>query len=166
MRLRRLGPDDWRAYRAIRLRALATDPDAFGDTFAAADARPESSWPERLGLSDRATVLAEADDGTAIGMAAGGPVDGQPDVAGLYGMWVAPEARGQGVGMALVDWVTAWAVEAGYPAIGLGVTTTNASAIRLYERAGFRPIGERHRLREDSELEIELMGRSLIGEDR
>lgn len=160
MRLRRLGPDDWPTYRAIRLRALASDPDAFGDTLAAAEARPESSWPERLALTDRATVLAEADDGTSIGMAAGGPTD-RPDLAGLYGMWVAPEARGQGVGMALVEWVVAWAIETGHPAIGLAFTTTNATAERLYRRAGFVSTGERHPLRDDTDLEVELMERQL-----
>lgn len=156
MRLRRLAPDDWRAYREIRLRALATDPDAFGATLAAALARPESTWWERLALIDHVTVVAQDDAGRPIGMATGGPAD-RPGIAGLYGMWVEPAARGRGVGMALVEWVTAWASEAGYPAIGLGVTTTNEAAKRLYERAGFVATGERHPLRDDTDLEMELM---------
>ncbi len=45
-------------------------------------------------------------------------------------MWVAPEARGSGVGAALMDAVESWAREAGYENIGLGVTTVNAPAVR------------------------------------
>jgi ribosomal protein S18 acetylase RimI-like enzyme len=156
MRIRCLPPDEWPAYRAFRLRALETDPDAFGETVTHALGMDEAAWRGRLDRSDRAVIVAEDQTGL-LGMAAGGPAEGYPGVAGLYGMWVAPEARGRGVGAALVEAVRSWAREMGYEAVGLGVTTTNASAIRLYERAGFVDTGERHPLRVGSELEIAIM---------
>ena len=78
-------------------------------------------------------------------------------MAALYSMWVAPTMRGQGLGEALIEAVKAWAVQAGYPALGLGVTTTNAPAIALYERAGFRDNGDRYPLREGTGLTIQIM---------
>ncbi len=76
-------------------------------------------------------------------------------------MWVAQETRRAGVGTALIGSVEDWARTAGYQRIGLGVTTTNTSAIRVYERSGFVDIGERHPLREGSDLTIQIMARTL-----
>jgi len=163
MRIRRLAPDDWLAYREIRLRALETDPDAFGATLAEARMRPDEVWRDRLAKRDVATIVVEDDDGTPLGMATGAPAAERPGVAGLYGMWVEPGSRGQGIGMALVRWIQAWAGDAGYATIELGVTTTNGAARRLYERAGFEPTGELHRLRDDGDLEFEMMAMSLAG---
>ena len=105
--------------------------------------------------------VAVADDGRFVGMANGGPAPDHPEAAGVYGMWVAPEARGQGLGRRLLEAVEGWAREAGYGLIGLGVTTTNEAAIRLYERSGYTDLGQRLPLRDDTELEIALMGKRL-----
>ena len=56
-------------------------------------------------------------------------------------MWVAPVARGRGVGDGLVDAVVDWARAAGYPRVVLDVGDENLPAIRLYERKGFEPTG-------------------------
>jgi len=51
---------------------------------------------------------------------------------------VARDVRGQGIGSALLDAVERWAVENRYRRLSLDVVDTNAGAIRLYERFGFR----------------------------
>jgi len=160
MEIRRTTRADWRAFRDLRLRALATDPDAFGATLAEASGRSDDEWRDRAEPADGVVFLAGADGGF-VGMAMGGPAPGRPDAAGLYGMWVAPEARGQGLGAALIEAVEGWARSVGYAFIGLGVTTGNEAAIRLYERQGFADIGDRYPLREGSDLEIRIMGKPL-----
>ena len=72
----------------------------------------------------------------------GAPYTDYTDAAGLFGMWVAPEVRGQRVGRALVAAVIAWARGEGYRRVVLDVADANRAAIRLYESCGFVATGE------------------------
>lgn len=162
--VRRVRPDEWQALRDLRLRALETDPDAFGDTFERAVADDDAAWRARADRPDGTTFVAVASDGRFLGMASGGPAPNRPDAGAVYGMWVAPEARGRGLGAALLGAVEDWARESGYRLIGLGVTTTNEPAIRLYTARGYTDIGDRYPLREGSELMIRIMGKPLAAE--
>ena len=54
-----------------------------------------------------------------------------------------------------------WARTAEFATIGLGVTTTNDAAIELYEDVGYSDTGERFPLRDDTELVIQIMGKTL-----
>ena len=76
---------------------------------------------------------------------------------------VARERRRQGVGRALMEAAEAWAREVGLSKLELSVFAHNASAIRLYERLGYRREGLRHRhlRRHDEFLDVVLMGKSL-----
>lgn len=125
--------------RAIRLRALRDAPEAFGTTFAEASGWPMESWTRQL--AELATFIAVI-DGVDVGLARGGPHDGKPGAAILLSMWVAPEARGKGVGDALIDTVVGWARSAGYSRLLLDVGDHNEPAIGLYARKGFKPTGE------------------------
>ncbi|MFI5225982.1 MAG: GNAT family N-acetyltransferase [Candidatus Limnocylindrales bacterium] len=160
MEVRRLRPDEWRAFREIRLRALADSPDAFGATLDDASGRTDVEWQTRAEQSDGAIFVVDgADD--FVAMASGGPAPNVPDTAAVFGMWVDPSARRRGLGGALIEAVKAWAIAEGYPRLGLGVTTTNAPAIALYERLGFVDTGDRYPLREGTDLVIQIMGMQL-----
>ena len=68
-----------------------------------------------------------------------------PDIEGqveLISLWVAPAARGQGVGDEAIRQVLAWARRE-HPGsrIVLSVKTDNDSASRLYQRHGFVDAG-------------------------
>ena len=165
MDIRRVRPDDWQALRALRLRALETDSDAFGATFAEALARPDEEWQARAASAGIATFVAETTDGF-VGMGSVGAAPERPAVAAIYGMWVAPEARGEGIGGGLMDALEGWARDAGYRDIGLGVTTSNEPAIRLYEAKGYVDIGERFPLREGSPRVVQIMAKPLSSVDR
>jgi ribosomal protein S18 acetylase RimI-like enzyme len=52
---------------------------------------------------------------------------------------VAPGARGEGVGSALLDRIDDELAAAGVHDVLIGAVVTNTDAIRLYERRGFRP---------------------------
>jgi len=161
--IRRADLEDVAQVRELRLRALESDPDAFGETLERARTRPEADYADWIGSPENGMFVAADTDGSLVGMAVGAPapVDDRPRPAALYAMWVAPEARGQGVGGALVDAVEGWARRMGYERIGLGVTSTNEPAIRLYTRMGFVDLGDTYPLREGSDLIIRIMGKPL-----
>jgi GNAT superfamily N-acetyltransferase len=155
-RVRRLRADEWAAYRSIRLLALLDAPDAFGSTYQRELAFGDEEWQARISPPDGAVFVADGPD-DLVGLAIGAPAPSNAGAAALFAMWVAPAARRLGVGRALIAAVKAWAIDAGYPRLGLGVTTTNAPAIALYERAGFVATGDRFPLRAGSDLTIQIM---------
>jgi len=135
----RLGPADWRAFRAIRLAALAEAPTAFGSTLAAERRLRPAAWRARLaGRAQFAVRCGEALVGTV-----GGITDEASGDAELVSMWVQPDWRGRGVGDLLARAVVDWAREAGYSAVRLWLSADNGPAERLYARHGFRRTGER-----------------------
>lgn len=140
MQIERMGRGDWERVRTLRLRALRDAPDAFARTHAEEAAQPPAFWRDRLASPVAATFLAVTSDAD-VGVAVGAPFPERDGAAGLFAMWVAPEARGRGVGDELVDAVIDWARQAGYTRVVLDVGDTNVAAIRLYRRKGFERTG-------------------------
>jgi ribosomal protein S18 acetylase RimI-like enzyme len=142
--LRVLGPDDWADWRELRLLALRDASGVFGSKLAdwQGDGDTEQRWRARLdGMHN---VLAHL-DGEPAGMVSGMP-RGSEIV--LISMWVAPFARGRGVGDALVDAVVRWSASP----LSLKVKEDNAPAVALYRRHGFvdagpADVGERRMVR-------------------
>jgi GNAT superfamily N-acetyltransferase len=96
-------------------------------------------------------LLAEA-DGQPAGLAWGRIEEDDPDIAFLYQMWVAPDHRGSSVGKMLLERMISWAEEMNSRILHLGVTDRDSPAMRLYQRAGFEPVGEPRPLRAGSEI--------------
>jgi ribosomal protein S18 acetylase RimI-like enzyme len=132
LELVRVWPDDWEAFRDVRLRSLADAPQAFASRYDDWVAAPEQRWRSRL-TDVPLTLLARAEDDT-VGVVSGVP-DGEESVQ-LISMWVDPVARGTGVATALIDAVVEWAAEQQRSAY-LMVRSDNARAISVYKRAGF-----------------------------
>lgn len=153
--IRTLAADEWRLYKALRLRALADSPDAFGSTLAAEEGRADAEWSQRLAAAAESRwnlpVVAEV-RGESIGLAWGRIETSDPDVATLYQVWVAPSHRGLGAARLLLEAVIAWARAQHATFLDLDVTCGESAARRLYERAGFQPRGEPHPLRPGSQL--------------
>ena len=140
--IRVLTPDDWTTWRELRLAALAEAPQAFGARLAdwQGDGDLEERWRGRLSIPGSHNVVAVL-DGKAVGMASGVPTSQSGSVE-LISMWVAPEARGRGVGDALMQEIERWARAEDARTLRLSVADDNAGATALYERHGFRRTGE------------------------
>lgn len=127
----RIGPDDWREFREVRLASLSDAPAAFGARHADWADATEERWRARL-RDVPLTVVARSEGvpvGVVSGMESGEAVE-------LISMWVAPGHRGTGLATRLIDQVVAWAESRGRRTC-LMVRDDNLAAIRSYERAGF-----------------------------
>lgn len=165
MRVERLGEDDWATFREIRLRSLLESPEAFGSTYGEESSQTERAWRDWAAGRWRggaAVVFAgRLGDGTVVGTATGAGYDAERGVAHVYAMWVAPDARGRGVGRSLLDAVTEWARDRGCDRLVLSVTETNEIARRFYEACGFDDTGERAALREGSPIRTLVLSMPL-----
>lgn len=57
----------------------------------------------------------------------------------LAELYVVPQARGKGLGRALIEGCDAWARRRGHALLTVGVLAKNPSAVRAYEGAGYAP---------------------------
>ena len=131
----RIGPDDWREFRDVRLASLADAPGAFGSRHVDWVDATEERWRARL-TDVPLTIVARVDEGCA------GVVSGVPagDDVELISMWVAPDHRGSGLAGRLIAAVVDWAAEQGRDTV-LMVRDDNAQATTAYRRAGFTDLG-------------------------
>ena len=138
--LRELTSDDWQVWRGLRLAALEDAPYAFGSRLADWVDAEEARWRARLTLPGGRNVVAVL-DGTPVGMASGLRAE-EEGVVELVSMWIAPTARGRGVGDRLMAQVEEWAREAGAHTLQLSVADGNDKAHALYLRSGFADTDE------------------------
>jgi len=142
--IRRLGPPDAAAYRELRLRGLREHPDAFTSSFDEECAKPLAASERRIAPDSADAVYGAFVDGTLAGMAGLSRELRAKNrhKAVVFGMYVAPERGGRGIGEALLAHIIGEARRAaGLEQLVLTVTDTNAAARRLYQKAGFRSFG-------------------------
>ncbi len=156
MTIRAVTAQDLDLYRSIRLRALRTDPEAFGSDHDREAAFDDETWLSRmltfkgqpgaiyLETPDGETPDGETPDsetpdggaGQATAVAGIGLLE-DPTAAIIWGMWVAPEARRTGAARRLLDATLAWATSRSVEVVELDVVRTNTTAMSLYESIGF-----------------------------
>jgi len=142
--IRSLTSKDAAAFQALRLRSLRESPEAFGSSYDEEVSRPLTAVGERLdaALTPVARVVFGAfADGNLIGVIGCAQESHMKSrhKAIVWGMYVTPEARGQGVGRTLLDRVVAEA--RGWPNVErlLLSAVERANAARaLYASAGFK----------------------------
>ncbi|MER7073383.1 GNAT family N-acetyltransferase [Terrabacter sp. NPDC000476] len=160
LHLHPLSPDDWESHRDVRLEMLRDAPDAFWFTHADEAVYDEADWRERI----EGAWLVQARDADGVVGSAGLGSHWEPEratTATLFGMYVAPRARGTGVGEALVHAVLEEARRRGKSEVVLEVTSSNTAAAALYERCGFVRTGAVHAHPRRPDLhEVEMVHRS------
>ena len=168
--IRALTHEDVPEYRALRLRALREHPEAFGSSYAEGLARPDSWYAARIYDPNHPLdfLLGAFDDGALVGTLGFSRLEREKDrhKGAFWGMHVAREASGRGVGRALMQAAIARAREQpGLVQIALAVVSENARAVNLYRSLGFDSYGREPRalLVEGRFLDEELMLLRLDG---
>jgi GNAT superfamily N-acetyltransferase len=153
--------EDWRAVRALRLRALADAPDAFEMTLAQAEQWTDEDWRRRVAERDeRLTLVEEDEDGNLVGMAVG-LFEPAARVAHLVGMFVEPGRRRARLGRGLMEAVESWARQVDAARIELEVNPEMVPAVRLYERCGFERSGRSRALSSRPPVTVIEMSKTL-----
>ncbi|MDO5740548.1 MAG: GNAT family N-acetyltransferase [Ornithinimicrobium sp.] len=141
----RLGPQDWRDYRDLRLAMLSDAPDAFWTRLADLQPLTEADWRARS--TDR-TLHVRGADGRPVGTLTLLTPDPaklpglRADDALVLALYVIPAARGRGAVDVLLDAAQALAQgELGAGRLVLHVNEHNARGVAVYRRHGYEFTG-------------------------
>jgi ribosomal protein S18 acetylase RimI-like enzyme len=168
MEIRLIRPDEAELFQAFRLRGLKESPAAFAATIEEQETMSAEQVKNRFSCSDESFVFGAFDGQAAPAGMAG--FYREPRVkyrhkGVLWGMYVEPDARRNGIGRALLEAIVARAGKmAGLEQIGLDVVTGMEAARSLYRAYGFRVFGMESRAmkQENSYFDVEHMVLFLV----
>lgn len=138
-------PADWPDVRRIYLEGIATGVATFET-----DAPDWAAWDADHRPDCR--LVARTPDGRVVGWTAVSQVSGRCVYEGVVeeSVYVAAEARGQGVGRALLEALMAATEAAGLWTVQAGIQAENTASLALHEAVGFRRVGVRERIGRDA----------------
>ena len=144
--IRRIGASEGSLVKSVRLRSLATDPSSFASTHAREAAFAEDEWTDwaagDASGEEKSTLLAMRVD-KPVGLVAAYRDEEQPSLFHVVAMWVAPEARREGIGRRLLDEIEEWIASCGGNCVHLSVADQALPALCLCDAAGYEPDGGR-----------------------
>jgi ribosomal protein S18 acetylase RimI-like enzyme len=139
--IRPLQKNEAEAYRILRLSALQNNPEAFGSSYEESVVLPLEAFAERIPDKNSESVIFVAEvEGKLVGMMGFLRSDRlkQKHSSSIWGVYVAPEARGHGLGRKLMDAIMTHAKQVeGLRKVTLSVITSNTAALKLYQSFGF-----------------------------
>jgi L-amino acid N-acyltransferase YncA len=132
--------DDWESVRSIYLEGIAT-----GNATFETDAPDWDAW--NSSHLEFGRILARTDE-TIVGWAALSGVSGRCVYAGVAetSVYIAAEARGQGVGKALLDNLIVESERNGIWTLQAGIFPENIASRAIHRLCGFREVGLRERI--------------------
>jgi RimJ/RimL family protein N-acetyltransferase len=141
--IRRATLEDAAALRELRLEALQNRPEAFGSDYEKESRQPLAQTEDSLRDEMNLAIFIATAESKLIGMTGIGKYRHTKLKHGafVWGVYVQPAWRGQGVSQQIMQACIQWGREHGLQFIKLAVINTNAPAINSYLRSGFRVYG-------------------------
>ena len=137
---------DWPAVRRIYAEGIAT-----GDATLEREA-PDWDAFDAAHVQDCRFVARNVDDGSVVGWTALGRSSTRAVYSGVAweSVYVADNARGRGVGRALLETLIPASEAAGFWTLQAGVLSDNAASLALHDAVGFRRVGVQHGVGQDA----------------
>lgn len=135
-----LPPERWREARDLRLRALKTDPIAFGSSFEEEENFSEAEWQRRMG-----NALFAVSDNKLVGSVAYQFSDRIKvrHITRIFGVYVDQNHRGKGVGKKLLERALELIRQnKDIAKVQLMVNQEQEVAVESYKRIGFIVVGK------------------------
>jgi ribosomal protein S18 acetylase RimI-like enzyme len=146
--IRLLTAPEWDVLRDVRLAALYESPDSFLSLYQE-ERQYGSRWWKAAVRRDTWMVCTSDEGATQALLGATRAIDIPPSDRYLSYLWVAPSARGRGIGTRLVTQMLTHLRDGGVPRVWLWVFDGNEAAHRLYRKIGFQSTGVRKQLEQD-----------------
>jgi ribosomal protein S18 acetylase RimI-like enzyme len=144
MLLRSLTPEDAAVFLTLRLRGLQECPEAFASSYEEEATTPPAEIEKRLKPKTDSAIVGAFRNGELVGLT-DIQRENMPKLAHkafIWGVYVAPQARGHGVGTRVVSHALNYASETlGVRQVNLGVNAGNTAAVELYKKMGFVQYG-------------------------
>lgn len=141
MKVARLPEERWQEAKDLRLRALRSDPIAFGSAYEEEEKLPEAEWRRRT----HNMLVVISDDNNLVGTITYlfGDRIKTKHIAHIYGVYVTPEFRGKGLGRKLLESaLEGISKNEGIVKVQLTVNTKQEAAVRMYTDFGFQIAGQ------------------------
>jgi len=142
MQVIQITQDRWQEYRELRLKALMDNPLAFDSSPKEEGQLSDEEWKEKLHEPNDFKVFVE-DNGRLVAKmeVEWNMREKVRHIAEVYGVYIDPTYRGQGLGKMLMDEIERLAKDHGIEKLWLDVVVTQEPAKKLYRKLGFREIG-------------------------
>ncbi|ACV07410.1 GNAT family N-acetyltransferase [Kytococcus sedentarius] len=162
--VRELAADEWEIFKTLRLRALQEDPEAFVASYEEESQHSDEEWQERM---SHATRIGAQRGSEWVALASVGDEDTRDDddLGEVYGIWVTPSLRGEGVARQLMEHAELVGRNAGYSHLAYWVNTDNGRAVAFASSIGYRPTEGRRDVVVEGQPEVEAAFMIPLGSD-
>ncbi len=139
MIVRLFSSDEWQMYKAVRLKALHSDPHVFSSSYEAESAHPDQRWKDGVTSPD-VGIFGVFHQDALIGMTGVAVKRDDParSTAMLWGSWLEKEWRGKGISKKMYEARLAWARQ--HPSIKRVVVShreSNVASKKANQKYGF-----------------------------
>jgi L-amino acid N-acyltransferase YncA len=141
MKFQELTHKHWEQVKVIYEDGIATGNATFQTT--------APTWEEwDMAHVKNSRIVAEDEDNNILGWAALTPVSGRCVYAGVaeVSVYVSSQARGKGVGKALLNELIKQSEQNGFWTLTAGVFPENEASLKIHKQAGFKVLGTREKI--------------------